>query len=88
MGTCSSGKGRSVSDAWEHKTRLNLYRDWGKNSKTVMNMFDMANSIIYYKKYNTVEFFSHERSIGEVKNKDNMNIRQLAKNYNKIYNEV
>lgn len=83
---CSSmGSGASN---WNHKTRLNLYRDEAKNSKTVRDMLNRSNSIIYYKKYNTVEFFSHERSIGEVNNKNNMNIRQLAKNLGKIYTEV
>ena len=80
----------STSKLWNdtHETRINLYRDEKRNSKTVKEMLDRSNSIIYYKKYNTVEFFSHERSIGEVKNKDNMDIRQLAKNLGKIYTEV
>ena len=80
----------STSKLWNdtNETRINLYRDEKRNSKTVKEMLDRSNSIIYYKKYNTVEFFSHERSIGEVKNKDNMDIRQLAKNLGKIYTEV
>ena len=82
---CSS-MGSAINDL--HATRFNLFRDEKRNSKTVKEMLDRSNSIIYYKKYNTVEFFSHERSIGEVKNKDNMDIRQLAKNLGKIYTEV
>lgn len=83
---CSNLGGTSAN--LDHKTRLNIYRDWKKNSKTVLNMVERADTIMYFKKYNTVMFFSHEGEIGEVKNKDNMNIRQLAKNYKKRYEEV
>ena len=83
---CSSMGNAGIN--WDHKTRLNLYRDLEKNSKSVRDMIERSNSIIYYTKYNTVEFFSHEKSIGEIKNKENMNIRQFAKNLGKIYTEV
>lgn len=73
---------------YDHKTNLKLYRDFNKNSKKVKDMIEASDTIMYFKKYNTVSFMRHEGELGEVQNVDNMDMRTVAKNLDKRYDEV
>lgn len=70
------------------KRILNFHRNENDNCKTVLKWFEESDTLMWIKKTNTVIFFRHEGELGECKNVDNTNIRNVAIYHDKRYIEV
>lgn len=85
------GAGNSNNDEYE----LN---DWGEkvykfrsdlsqNPPMVNEKLEQADTLFWNKKPNTISFLRHEGALLEVKNLDNISVRELAKQLGKRYDE-
>ena len=61
--------------------------DLTKNSPMVNEKLEQADTLFWNKKPNTISFLRHEGSLLEVKNLDNVSVRELAKKLGKRYDE-
>lgn len=81
----SSNADYEVND-WGEKV-YKFKTDLTQNAPIVNEKLEQADTLFWNKKPNTISFLRHEGSLLEVKNLDNVNVRELAKKLGKRYDE-